>query len=120
MKIYRWACGHTPRDHVKNDNIRERLKVDNITERYRKEETAGFNFGHLKRRNREYIGRKTREMLPHGRRRRKIQQQRWMDSVNQDLRAIGTTEDEVYDRTSWRRIVSVAATPQLRERAAIE
>ena len=27
----RWAFGHTLRDRVRNDNIRERLKVENIT-----------------------------------------------------------------------------------------
>ena len=39
-------------------------------------------------------------------------EQRWMDGVNRDMRAIGTTKDEVHDRTGWRRIVSAAATPQ--------
>ena len=34
-----------------------------------------------------------------------------MDCVNRDMRAIGATKDEVHDRTGWRRIVSVAATP---------
>ena len=28
----RWACGHTLRYHVRNDDIRGRLKVENITE----------------------------------------------------------------------------------------
>ena len=27
MKMCRWACGHTLRDHVRNDDIRVRLKV---------------------------------------------------------------------------------------------
>ena len=35
-----------------------------------------------------------------------------MDCVNGDKRAIGTTKDEVHDKTGWRRIVSAAATPQ--------
>ena len=32
--------------------------------------------------------------------------QRWTDCVNRDMRAIGTTKDEVHDRTGWRRIVN--------------
>ena len=32
MKMCRWACGHTLRDHVRNDNIKERLKVESIAE----------------------------------------------------------------------------------------
>ena len=65
MKMCRWACGHTLRDHVRNDNTRERLKVENITERCRKARLRWF--GHIKRRDHDYIGRKTLEMVPHRR-----------------------------------------------------
>ena len=33
MKICKWTCGHTLRDHVRNENIKERLKVESIAER---------------------------------------------------------------------------------------
>ena len=36
MKMCRRACGQTLRDHVRNDDIRERLKVGNTTESCRK------------------------------------------------------------------------------------
>ena len=88
MKMCRpiWACGHTPRDRVRNDNIRERLKVENTTERCRKARLRWF--GHVKRRNQEYVGRKTLEMVPPGRRkRRRRQKQRRMDCVNRDMTA---------------------------------
>ena len=52
-------------------------------------------------------------MVPPGSRQRAIPHTRWMDCVNRDTRAIGTTTGEVHDRTSWWRIVSVAATSQL-------
>ena len=55
---------------------------------------------------------KTLEMVPPGRRKRGRPKQRWMDGVNRDMRAIGTTQYEVHDITGWRRIVSAAATPQ--------
>ena len=32
MKMCRWACEHTLRDHVRNENIKERLKVESIAE----------------------------------------------------------------------------------------
>ena len=110
MKMCRGACGHTPRDHVKNENIKERLKVESIAERCRKARLRWF--GHIKRRDQDYVGRKTLEMVPPGRRKRGRPKQRWTDCVNRDMGAIGTTKDEVQDRTGWRRIVSVAATPQ--------
>ena len=43
-------------------SCRERLKVENITERGRK--TRQRWFGQVKRRDHEYIGRKTLEMVP--------------------------------------------------------
>ena len=106
MKMCRWTCGHTLRDHVRNENIKERLKVESIAERCRKARLGWF--GHVKRRDQDYVGRKTLEMVPPEKR----PKQRWVDCVNRDMRAIGTTKDEVHDRTGWRRIVSAAATPQ--------
>ena len=66
-------------------------------------------FGHVKRHNQEYIRRQTLEMVPPRRRRRGRPNQRWMGCVNRDMIAVGTTKDEVRDRTGWRRIVSDAA-----------
>ena len=108
MKMCRWSCGHTPRDHVKNENIKERLKVEIIAERCRKSRLSWF--GHVKRRGQDYVGRKTLEMVTPGRRKRRRPMQRWMVCVNRDMRAIGTTKDEVHDGTGWRRIVSAAET----------
>ena len=111
VKMCRWACGHPLRDHImRNENINERLQVESIAERCRKARLRWF--GHVKRRYQDYVGRKTLEMVPPGRRKRGRPNQRWMDCVNRDMRAIGTTKDEVHDITSWRRIVSAAATPQ--------
>ena len=71
-------------------------------------------FGPVKRRDQEYVVRKTLDMVPSERRKRGRPKQRWMDCVNRDMRAIGMTKDEVHDRTGWRRIVSAAATLQPR------
>ena len=110
MKMCRWACGHTLRDHVTNENIKERLKVESIAERCRKARLKWF--GHVKRQDQDYVGRKTPEMVAPWRRKRGRPKQTWLECVNRYMRAIGTTKDEVHDRTGWRRIVSAAATPQ--------
>ena len=57
MKMCKWACGHTLRDHVRNDKMRERLKVESITERCRKARLSWL--GHVNRRDKDYVGRKT-------------------------------------------------------------
>ena len=61
MKMCRWACGHSLRYHTRNDNTREILKVQNITERSRKARLRWF--GYVKRRDEEYVGRKTLETV---------------------------------------------------------
>ena len=91
MKMCRWACGHTLRYHVRNENIKERLKVESIAERCRKARLTWF--GHVKRRDQDYAGRKTLEMVQPGRRKRGRPKQRWVDCVNRDMRAIGTTDE---------------------------
>ena len=68
MKLFRWACGLTLRDHMRNENIKERLKVESISERCRKARLMWF--GHVKRRDQVYVGRKTLEMVTPGRRKR--------------------------------------------------
>ena len=84
IMMCRWACGHTLRDHVRNDNIRERLHVEDITERFSKATLS--RFGYVKRRDQDYVGRKTLEMVPAGRRRKRGRlEQRWMDCVNRDI-----------------------------------
>ena len=77
MKMCILACGHTLRDHVRNENINERLKAESIAERCRKARLRWF--GHVKRRNQDNVGRNTMEMAPPGRRKRGRPKQRWMD-----------------------------------------
>ena len=42
-KMCRWACGHTLRDHVRNENIKERLKVESIAEKCGKRDWCGLD-----------------------------------------------------------------------------
>ena len=46
-------------------------------------------------RGQDYVGRKTLEMVPPGRRKRGRPKQRWMDYVKRDMRTIVTTKYEV-------------------------
>ena len=97
---------------MRNENIKERMKIEKITDRCVKVRLRGFEL--VKRREHEYVGRRTLEMAPPGRRRRGRSKQRWIDCVKSDKRAIGAAEEDVHDRTGWRRTVSAAATPQQR------
>ena len=56
MKMCRWACGRTLRDHARNENIKERLKVESIAERDRKARL--WWFGHARKEARPRLLRK--------------------------------------------------------------
>ena len=81
IKMCRWACGHTLRDHVRNENIKERLKVESIAERCMKARLRWF--GHVKRRDQDYLGRQTLEMVPPGRRKKARKTEAEMDGLCQ-------------------------------------
>ena len=91
------------------NNIRQRLNVENITERCRKARLRWI--GQVNRRDQEYFEGQTLEMVPRERRIRGRPKQRWTHCVNQDMRDIGTTEDEVHDRTGWRRELCLPQRP---------
>jgi len=109
MKMCRWTCGHTRKDHVRNDDIRSRLEVKNISVLCKKARLRWF--GHVKRKDQNFVGRYTLEMKPPGKRRRGRPKLRWLDCVASDMKDIGATEEDAKDRQRWKKFVSAAATP---------
>jgi len=109
MKMCRWTCGHTRKDHGRNDDIRSRLEVENISVLCKKARLRWF--GHVKRKDQNFVGRYTLEMKPPGKRRRGRPKLRWLDCVASDMKDIGATEEDAKDRQRWKKFVSAAATP---------
>ena len=93
---------------MRNDDIRDRLKVENITERCRKARLRWFG---TRKEARPRICRK--KDSGHGttweKKARKTEAE--MDGLCQPGHE-SHQNDEVHDRTGWRRIVSAPATPQ--------
>ena len=46
------------------------------------------------------------EMEVHGRRKRGRPKKRWLNKVKDDIKEKGMSADEVYDRSTWRRMSS--------------
>ena len=69
------------------------------------------SFGHVKRRDHEYVGRQTPKIVLPGRRRR----ERSNRAVSTETRSISSTEDEVHDRTSLK-LMDVDNRPDNTER----
>ncbi|XP_047495854.1 uncharacterized protein LOC125043663 [Penaeus chinensis] len=77
MKMCRWALGHTLKDHVRNEYIKERMEIVSIGVRCKESRLRWF--GHVKRRDEVYVCRRVMDMRLPGRRKRGRPKLRWMD-----------------------------------------
>ena len=66
-------------------------------------------YGHVKRREAEYVGRRTLEMEMLGRRKRGRLRKRWLDVMWEDMVSVGVVEDVVTEGCGGRRCA--VATP---------
>ena len=62
-------------------------------------------YGHVMRRDDDYIGRRMIDMELPGKRKRGRPKRRYMDMVNEDMRALGLTRDDAGNRELWRKAV---------------
>ena len=54
-------------------------------------------YGHIKRREENYVGKRMMKMAVPGRRKRGRPRRRWMDLVREDMERIGTREEDEVD-----------------------
>ena len=59
-------------------------------------------YGHVMRRDQEYVGRKMMEMELPGKRRRGRPKRRFLDVMKEDMGEVGAKETDVEDRKMWR------------------
>ena len=77
MRMLRWMCGVTRRDKIRNEVIRGTSKVREISDKIQESRLRWY--GHVMRRDEQYIGRRVMEMDIQGRRGRGRPKRRWMD-----------------------------------------
>ncbi|KAG5597751.1 hypothetical protein H5410_038983 [Solanum commersonii] len=83
MRMLRWMCGHTRRDKIRNEVIREKVGVASVVDKLREARLRWF--GHMKRRCEDAPVRR------------------------QDLAQLHITEDMTLDRKEWRSRIKVEA-----------
>ena len=102
MKMLRWMCGVTREDRIRNEYIRGTVKV---IEASKKAQEARLRwYGHVMRRDDEYVGRRMMEMEVPGRRPRGRPKKRWKDCIREDMQEKNINQNMVYDRLTWRRL----------------
>ena len=88
-------------DRIKNEEVRKRMNESKLSDKVRESRLRWY--GHVLRRPPEYVGRQVLETFVPGRRKRGRPKRRWLDSISEDMREGGVTEEEAQDRDVWRR-----------------
>ena len=96
MKMLRFAMGVTRKDKIRNEHIRSTVKAIRLGMEMREGRLRWY--GHVMRRDQEYVGRKMMEMELPGKRRRGRPKRRFLDVVKEDMREVGAKETDVEDR----------------------
>ena len=103
MRMLRWMCGVTKMDRLTNDRIRGTTKVGELSKKVQERRLKWF--GHVTRREENYIGKRVMRMEVQGRRKRGRPKRRWMDCVRDDMKGKCLTEMDAQCRTGWRNMV---------------
>ncbi|KAK3541125.1 hypothetical protein QTP86_015736 [Hemibagrus guttatus] len=96
LKMLRFSLGVTRLDRIRNEYIRGTAHVGRLRDKVR--ETRLRWFGHVQRRESEYIGRRMLDMELPGRRQRGRPKRRYMDGINEDMKLVGASVEDAEDR----------------------
>lgn len=103
LKMLRFSLGVTRLDRIRNEFIRGTAHVGCFGKKVREARLRWF--GHVQRRDSEYIGRKMLKMELPGRRHRGRPKRRYMDAIKEDMKLVGGSEKDIEDRVRWRQMI---------------
>ena len=103
MKLLRFTMGVTRKDKIRNEHIRSTVKVEWLEMKLREGRLRWY--GHVIRRDQEYIGRKMMEMELPGKRKKGRPKRRFLDVVKEDMEEVGAKEMDIEDRKMWRMMI---------------
>ena len=103
MKMLRFTMGVTRKGKIRNEHIRSTVKAERLGMKIREDRLRWY--GHVMRRDQEYVGRKIMEMELPGKRRRGRPKKRFLDVVKEDMKEVGAKEMDIEDRKMWRMMI---------------
>ena len=101
LKMLRCSLGVTRMDKIRNEYIRGTAQVGKFGEKTREARLRWY--GHVRRKDDGYIGRRMLRMELPGKRKRGRPKRRFMDAVKEDMAEVEVTEEDTVDRINWRR-----------------
>ncbi|KAG2594016.1 hypothetical protein PVAP13_5NG613003 [Panicum virgatum] len=106
MRMLRWFCGHTRRDRVRNEVIRDRVEVASIEEKLAQHRLRWF--GNVQRRPHEApVCNGVLERVDNVKRGRDRPKLMWDESVKRDLKDWNISKEIALDRSAWRLAINV-------------
>ena len=99
--MLRFSLGVTKLDKIRNEFIRGTIHVRQLGDKMREGRLRWW--GHIMRREEDYIGNRMLRMELPGCRKRGRTKRRYMDVVKEDMRMAGVTEGAVGDREKWKK-----------------
>ena len=99
----RFTMGVKRKDKIRNEHIRSTVKVERLGMKMREGRLRWY--GHVMRRDQEYVGRKMMEMELPRKRRRGRPKRRFLDVVKEDMKEVGVKEMDIKDRKMWRMMI---------------
>ena len=101
--MLRFAMGVTRKDKIRNEHIRSTVKVEQLGMKMREGRLRWY--GHVMRKDQEYVGRKIMEIELPGKKRRGRPKRRFVDVVKEDMGEVGVKETDVENRKMWRMMI---------------
>jgi hypothetical protein len=114
MRMLRWICGHTRRDRIRNDDIRDKFEVALIQEKLVQHRLRWF--GHIQRRPPETPVR-SGILSRHKNTRRGRGRPRliWEEAIKKYLKECNISKELALDRSAWKMTIHVPE-PRFRSR----
>ena len=109
LKMVRWGLGVTRKDKIRNEYVKGTAKIAKLGDKLWN--TSLRWYGHVKRREEDYVGKRLMEMAVLGRRKRGRPRRRWMDLAREDMERVGAREGDEVNRVKWR-ILSRCGDPE--------
>ena len=103
IKMLRFAMRVTRKDKIRNEYIRGTVKMERLEMKMREGRLRWY--GHIMRRDQEYVGRKMMKIELPGKRKRGIRKRTFLDVVKEDMEEVGAKETDVEDRKVWGRMI---------------
>ncbi|KAK3570673.1 hypothetical protein QTP86_024754 [Hemibagrus guttatus] len=103
LKMLRFSLGVTKLGRIRNEYIRGTAHVGRLGDKVREARLRWF--GHVQRRENEYIGRRMLDMELPGRRQRGRPNRRYMNGINEDMKLVGASVEDAEDKDRWREMI---------------